>query len=285
MEAKEPLMDRPGQSSDAGTGPSSLPPPVAGSARPLALTTTDDVALAALAYGPRDARVAIVFGHGFTGTQRNRKVVELARALAARGFAVYTADFRGHGASAGRSTYGAQEVLDLEAVVAFARAHHDRVVTVGASMGAFVALRHAGLGGQVDAVVAISSPAFSTIPRMPRARMLGRLVRSERGRRLLARHGTRVDPFAPVPEAPIELAPAIAPTPVAIVHGGRDRYVPLRDAQALHERLGSPRRLIVLPDFGHGEAGFEPGFAEILERLIDELLGLASPADATGPDD
>jgi uncharacterized protein len=285
MEATKPLMDRPRQSSDAGTGPSSLPSPVAGRARPLALTTTDDVALAALAYGPSSARVAIVFGHGFTGSQRNRKVVELATALAARGFAVYTADFRGHGASAGRSTLGAQEVLDLEAMVAYTRNHHERVVTVGASMGAFVALRHAGLGGQVDAVVAISSPAFGTIPRMPRARMLGRLVRSERGRRLLARHGTRVDRYAPVTESPIELAPAIAPTPVAIVHGGRDRYVPLRDAQALHDRLGSPRRLIVLPHFGHGEAGFGPGFAEILERLIYELLGLAPRSHAAEPDD
>ncbi len=280
MEAKEPLMEGRRQSPDAGTAPSSLPPDVARAARPLPLTTADDIDLAALAYGPPAGRLAIVFGHGFTGSQRNPKVIELVTELVRRGFAVYTADFRGHGASAGHSTFGDREVLDLEAVVAYARDHHERVVTVGASMGAFVALRHAGLGGQVDAVVAISSPAFRTIPRMPRARMLGRLVRSERGRRLLARHGTRVDPFAPVSDAPIELAAAIAPTPVAIVHGDRDRYVPLSDAKALHERLGSPRRLIVLPDFGHGEAGFGPGFGEILERLIYDLLGLAPEADA-----
>ncbi len=245
----------------------------------LDLITADGVALSALAYGPPDAPVAVVFGHGFTGSQRNRRVVELVSALAEREFAVYTADFRGHGASAGRSTYGEREVYDLEAVVAVARPRHARVVTVGASMGAFVALRHVGLGGTVDAVVAISSPAFATIPRMPRARMLGRLVRSDRGRRLLARHGTRVDPFAPVSVPPIELASAIA-APVAIIHGGRDRYVPLSDAKALHERLRSPRRLVVLPDFGHGEAGFGPDFAGVLERLILELLGAAPPATA-----
>jgi pimeloyl-ACP methyl ester carboxylesterase len=244
----------------------------------LGLTTTDGVALSALGYGPPGAPVAVVFGHGFTGSQRDRRVVDLVRALAARDFAVYTADFRGHGASAGSSTFGEREVNDLEAVVAVARARHERVVTVGASMGAFVALRHVGLGGKVDAVVAISSPAFSTIPKMPRARMLGRLVRSDRGRRLLARRGTRVEPFAPVSMPPIELAPAIAPTPVAIVHGGRDRYVPLSDAEALHERLGSPRRLVVLPHFGHGEAGFGPDFADVLERLILELLGAAPGA-------
>jgi pimeloyl-ACP methyl ester carboxylesterase len=262
-------------SSGAGPGPARERHDFAASATTLDLTTADGVALSALAYGLPDARVAIVFGHGFTGSQRNRRVVELVSALANRGFAVYTADFRGHGASAGRSTFGEREVYDLEAVVAVARPRHARVVTVGASMGAFVALRHVGLGGTVDAVVAISSPAAS-IPKMPRARMLGRLVRSDRGRRLLARHGTRVDPFAPVSVPPIELAPAIA-APVAIVHGGRDRYVPLSDATALHERLRSPRRLVVLPDFGHGEAGFGPDFAGVLERLILELLGVAPP--------
>jgi len=268
--------------SGAGANPGHSLGDVAGDARPLALTTTDGVALSALAYGSPDATVAIVIGHGFTGTQRNPKVVQLARTLAARGFGVYTADFRGHGASSGRSTFGEQEVLDMEAVVALARSRHQRVVTVGASMGAFVALRHVGLGGKVDGVVAISSPAFSTIPRMPRARLLGRLVRSERGRRLLARHGTRVDPYLPVSVAPIELAPDIATTPIAIVHGGRDRYVPLSDARALHERLAAPRRLVVLPDFGHGEAGFSPDFADVLERLIQELLG-GFPSPNTGP--
>jgi pimeloyl-ACP methyl ester carboxylesterase len=268
-------MDPRRQSSEAGTDPSPASTDGPLGATPLELTTADGVSLSALAYGPPDAPVAIVFGHGFTSSQRNRKVVELVKVLVATGFAVYTTDFRGHGASAGSSSFGEQEVHDLEAVVAVARPRHKRVVTVGASMGAFVALRHVGLGGKVDAVVAISSPAFGTIPRMPRARMLGRLVRSERGKRLLARHGTRVGPFSPVTVAPIELAPSIE-TPVAIVHGGRDRYVPLSDAKALHERLGSPRRLVVLPDFGHGEAGFGPEFADVLERLIDELLDFSS---------
>jgi pimeloyl-ACP methyl ester carboxylesterase len=247
------------------------------------LTTSDGVSLSGLAYGPRDAGVAVVFGHGFTGSQHNRKVVDLARDLASRGFAVYTADFRGHGASAGRSTYGEREVHDLEAVVGAARHDHRRVVTVGASMGAFVALRHAGLGGTVDAVVAISSPAFGTISSMPRARLLGRVVRSERGRRLLARRGTRAEPFVPVTVPPIAVAPGISPTPVAVVHGLRDRYVPVSEAHALHERLRAPRRLVILPAFGHGEAGFDAHFGALLADLIDSLLDERGPDSASPP--
>jgi pimeloyl-ACP methyl ester carboxylesterase len=238
----------------------------------LALTTSDGVPLSVLVYGPPDAKVAVVFGHGFSGSQRNPKVVNLARHLLDRGFAVYTADFRGHGASGGRSTFGDREVEDLEAVVALARTAHTTVVTVGASMGAFAALRHVGLGGKVDAVVAISSPAYGTISNLPRARLLGRIVRSERGRRLLARRGTRAAPFEPVALPPIDVAPVISPTPVAIVHGLRDRYVPVSEAHALHDRLRAPRRLVVLPSFGHGEAGFDPGFAVMLDDLIRELL-------------
>jgi len=227
-------------------------------------------------YGDADADVAVVFGHGFTGSQHNRKVVAFAQHLAGRGFAVYTADFRGHGESGGLSTLGNREVHDLEALVTHARRGHRRVVSVGASMGAFVALRHAGLGGKVDAVVAISSPADGREPRLPRARVLSTLVRTERGRRLLVRYGTRVDPQrAPVVSPPLDLAAEIAPVPVAIVHGGRDRYVPLRDARELYARLGEPRVLVVLPEFGHAEAGFDDAFAEMLESLIGRLL--ASP--------
>jgi pimeloyl-ACP methyl ester carboxylesterase len=237
------------------------------------VVTSDRVWLSTLMYGPPDAEVAVVFGHGFTGSQHNRRVVTLVRHLATGGRAVYTADFRGHGTSGGLSTLGDREVNDLEALVALARGRHARVVSIGSSMGAFVALRHAGLGGRVDAVIAISSPAGGRDPMLPRARLLGLFARTEHGRRLLHRYGTRVDPRpAPVAAAPLDLASDIAPIPVAIVHGGRDHYVPLRDAYALYERLGEPRRLVVLPDFGHGEAGFTDGFAVMLATLIDDLL-------------
>lgn len=239
---------------------------------PLAVTTADGVRLSALAYGPDEAEVAVVFGHGFTGSQRNPKVMILARFLASTGLAVYTADFRGHGASGGLSTLGDREVHDLEAVLEVARTRHRRVVSVGASMGGFIALRHAGLGGKVDTVIAISSPAVGREPKLFRARLLGRAVGSRRGRRLLDLYGTRVGSVDGAVTAPLDLVAEIAPIPVVIVHGARDRYVPVGDAYALYARLGNPRRLVVLPHFGHGEAAFDTSFAEQLAQLLDEML-------------
>jgi alpha-beta hydrolase superfamily lysophospholipase len=185
---------------------------------------------------------------------------------------VYTADFRGHGASGGLSTLGDQEVNDLEAVLAVARTHHREVVSAGASMGGFIALRHAGLGGSADAVIAISSPAVGRDPKLLRARLLRRAALSPRGRRLLDLYGTRVGPVRDTITPPIDLVGQIAPVPVAIVHGGRNRYVPLADAYALYDRLGEPRKLVVLGDFGHGEAGFDLEFSDLLAQLIRDLL-------------
>ncbi len=253
----------------------------AGSApRAFPLVTSDGVELSARMYGAAGSEVAVVFGHGFTGSQHNRRVVAFAEHLAEHGLAVYTADFRGHGESGGLSTLGNREVHDLEALVALARSRHTRIVSVGASMGAFVALRHAGLGGRVDAVIAISSPADGREPRLPRARVLSTLVRTARGRKLLDRYGTHVDPLrTPVESPPLDLAAEIT-VPVAIVHGGRDRYVPVSDAHELYDRLSEPRLLVVLPGFGHAEAGFDDDFAELLERLIPRLLAAEDVSEA-----
>jgi pimeloyl-ACP methyl ester carboxylesterase len=250
-------------------------PPSAGLPDLLTVDTADGVRLAASRYGEPTSEVAVIFGHGFTGHQFNPRITRLARTLARSGLAVYTFDFRGHGRSGGRSTFGDREVFDLEAVVQRAQAQHLTIVTSGASMGAFVALRHAGLGGQVDAVVAISSPAYAEPSPLLRARMLGHLVRSDSGRRLLHLYGTRTEPFAPVASAPVDLAAGIAPVPVALLHGTQDPYVPLSDAVALYEHLNDPRRLVVLRRFGHAEASFRAGFAQEFEAVLADVLRYA----------
>jgi pimeloyl-ACP methyl ester carboxylesterase len=238
----------------------------------LHLTTRDGIALSALRYGPTTAEIGVAFGHGFTGSQRNPKVVDFVGRLADAGIACYTADFRGHGASGGLSTLGDREVDDIDVLVTTAREHHRLVVSIGASMGGFVALRHAALGGAVDGVISISSPATANKPQLARARLLRRVVSTEQGRRLLVRYGTRVGTPQPAALTPGDLA-AIAPVPVAIVHGRRDRYVPVADAHALFEQLAEPRRLVVLEHFGHGEAGFDTPFATQLVALVFELCG------------
>ena len=93
------------------------------------------------------ATSVIVVAHGFTGDLGRPHVRRIARAFA-RHAAVVTFSFRGHGRSGGHSTVGDREVLDLAAAVGWARQFgHQRVITVGFSMGGSVVLRHAALQG------------------------------------------------------------------------------------------------------------------------------------------
>jgi pimeloyl-ACP methyl ester carboxylesterase len=239
----------------------------------MVVVTDDSVTVSALVYGAPHADVAIVFGHGFTGSQRNHKVVQLARFFAATGYAFYTADFRGHGVSGGHSTLGEAEVLDFDAVVKAAKARHPKVICMGASMGAFVALRHAALMGGADAVIAISSPATYGDAALLRAKALMSLTRTARRRRVLKLMGARVADTPPAMLGPIDVAPSIAPTPVVIVHGTKDHYVPLSHAHRLYANLREPRRLVVVKGFGHAEAGFSSTFALMLGDLVADLSG------------
>jgi fermentation-respiration switch protein FrsA (DUF1100 family) len=189
-------------------------------------------------------------------------------------------DFRGHGQSRGRSTVGDLEVLDLHAAVEWARVlGYRNVATVGFSMGASVVVRHGGLcaagvhASTTDAVVSVSGPGWwferSTWP-MKRVHWLilnpvGRFVSD-------AVLKTRILPngWDPLPESPVELAHRIAPVPLLIVHGDADRYFPVSHAEALYAAAKEPRRLWIVPGFGHAEAGAGVDLVRRIGRWVTE---------------
>src|SRR2546422_1895174 len=126
-------------------------------AEPFQVTTEDGVRLVGHRLGHGD--VALVFCHGFLGWHRKPRLVPFQEELARR-FTVYAFDFRGHGRSGGRSTFGLDEVHDVDAVVRLARGEgHGRVVTFGGSMGGIAVIRHAPLLDGVGGVVSGSPPA------------------------------------------------------------------------------------------------------------------------------
>ena len=98
------------------------------------------------------SHLAIVLAHGFTGALERPAIRAAARNFSAIG-GVVTFSFRGHGRSGGRSTVGDLEVLDLDAVIGWARRlGYEQVATVGFSMGGSVVLRHAGAVGAAKVV-------------------------------------------------------------------------------------------------------------------------------------
>jgi len=216
--------------------------------------------------------VSFVVSHGFTGGWRrpdNRRI-----ALALREFGgVVSYDSRGHGSSSGVTTLGDDEVLDLDAVIGWARwLGAVDVVTVGFSMGGSVVLRQAALARRDDretpqAVVSVSAAGFWFYRGTPPMRLLHRAVETAQGRRVL-RWGfhTRVTDRAweePFPLSPSESAGLVAPVPLLVVHGDQDPYFPVEHARSIvvaaaegAARRGVADRAVewIEPGFGHAES-------------------------------
>jgi alpha-beta hydrolase superfamily lysophospholipase len=274
---------------------------------PAALTTADGVRLAARWWHPASAAgEAVVVVHGFCGNKEMPDVELVALRLAAAGHRVLTFDLRGHGRSEGHTTLGFLERLDVDAAVRAARADHDLVVVVGASMGGVATIEHlasalggaddrgdvlgvdgdgdrdlAGVGDWVaDGGVVVGTPARWQVPRSVRGVLAVVLTQTRPGRSLTARRmGTRVAvrPGRGLP--PMERMAAVS-RPVAVVHGLDDRFVTPLAAHELFGAVAEPRLLDLVPGMGHG---FCAAAADPVEAAVGWVVRQVSEARLNAP--
>ena len=238
--------------------------------------TKDGVAIHGTRLGDHGAgSSAIVLAHRLMGWHRKPRFAQFAEFLSDR-FAVYVFDHRGHGASGGVSDFGGAETFDVETVAEFAAGDgHDRLVTVGTSMGAIAVIRHAALMGGPDMVVAISSLAYWDWHggAQPGARRdFHQRVGTSAGRAALRAWGVRLPEEWEEPESPEEVVGKIAPVPLVIVHGRNDHLFSEDHAHRLFEAAGQPKRLLLGDRFGHAEDGLTPAFGRRLAAMITETL-------------
>lgn len=224
-----------------------------------------------------DRPLGVVLAHGFTGSIARPQLQRVARALSSYA-GVVAFDFRGHGASTGRSTLGDKEVLDLDAVVGHARNElgYADVVTCGWSMGGSIVLRHAALVGGVDAVVSVSAVSRWFYRDTAAMRRVHWAIETRLGR-LVARHALRTrissNGWDVVPEAPVEVVGRISPIPLLLVHGDADHYFPVEHPEALYAAANEPKELWLVEGFGHAESGATP---ELLARIGAHLPALVA---------
>ena len=242
------------------------------------LRTEDGVAIHGSRVGDHGASSpAVVLAHGLMGWHRKPRFAHLAEQLS-EWFAVYAFDHRGHGASGGVSDFGGAEIADVDAVVRLARQEgHERVVTIGASMGGIAVVRHAALLGGPQMVVTISGLAYWDWHggAHPNARRnFHQRVGTPAGRAALRAWGVRLPERWDEPESPEEVVGKIAPVPLVIVHGRDDHLFSVDHAHRLYEAAGDPKRLLLGDAFGHAEDGLTPAFGRRLARIVHETLGL-----------
>jgi len=235
--------------------------------------TEDGMLLHTLRLGEEPER-AVMLCHGFGGNKNIRDFVALAQDLS-QFFTVYTFDFRGHGLSPGRSTFGYRETYDLKAVVDMARSDGNRrLAAIGFSMGGVVAMRYAALFGGLDSVAAISVPSDIRGARAPGARLIRRLIGNPLGRYIAARrYGVRIDGTWKRQAPPACLVHLIAPQPLTIIQGEDDFIFEVEQARELQRRAGNGCRLKTFPDFGHAEQGYGPRLVEYLFEVLEGDLG------------
>ena len=240
--------------------------------------TSDDVRLAGTLLPSAGGDTAVVVVHGFNGYRTKPKIRTLAEGLARR-YPVLVFDLRGHGQSGGWCTGGELEALDVNAAVEFMRRRgYSRVVTVGASLGGIAVILAAGGPGNADAVVAISTPARWGTSDTKAVRRMTWVFTHEVGRSMLRRlFGTRINLEWGNPAPPLE-AVAKIDAPILIVHGEDDHFFSPTDAEALYANAPEPKRLKLVPRFGHAEDGFTDAFAAELAKDIEDLLALAPGA-------
>jgi pimeloyl-ACP methyl ester carboxylesterase len=255
-------------------------PPRRQLAQRLEIRTEDGLRLAAghVPGSGGDPGLAVVVAHGFTGSMSKPATRAVVSAFADR-CGVVAFDFRGHGRSGGRSTVGDVEVLDVEAAVQLARdlGYRD-VVTCGWSMGGSVVLRHAALRGGVAAVVSVSAVSRWFYRETAPMRRVHWAIETRTGRMVSRRLlGTRITAAGwdagGLPGSPVDLAGAISPIPLLIVHGARDHYFPVDQAEAIYAAARQPKELWLVDDFGHAENAATP---QLLSRLVDHLPDLVA---------
>jgi alpha-beta hydrolase superfamily lysophospholipase len=238
------------------------------------LTTSDGIELAARTWSATgDPRASVVLVHGLAATKDNPELVAVATALQERGFDVLAYDARGHGQSGGICTLGDLERHDVAAAVAHVSASGLPVIIVGASMGGIAVLRYAADDPTLAGVVTVSSPADWRLPRSPGTLLLTGMIRTRLGRAFAARlFHVRLSPHWSNAEPPRALAGRVV-SPLAVVHGERDHFIPAREAAGLFSAGGGERRLFLVPKMGHA---FHPAAVSVIGEAVEWALAASA---------
>jgi pimeloyl-ACP methyl ester carboxylesterase len=215
----------------------------------------------------------IVLLHG-TGADR-RQLLPEAGFLASAGYGLLMLDFPGHGESTGETTWDEGEREAVRAALDFAVREglaRDKIGVLGFSMGSMIAIQVAAEDGRVAALVVTG--AFGD-PDGPIANDFGKWGFITAWPAIWMAH---FEGMHSAGRRPLDLVAKIAPRPIFIIGGDKDREVTPALELALLTSAREPKRLWMIPGAHHGDyarvAGAEYG--RQLVAFYDQAFGIAA---------
>lgn len=193
--------------------------------------------------------------------------------LPAQGYNVLLLDYRGYGLSAGEPSLDGA-MLDVEAALVWLAARPEvqtgGMLVFGQSLGGALAVHavaHSRHRAAIKALVIDS--AFSGFREIAREKLAEFWLTWPFQWPLSLTVNGDYSPLAAIP--------LISPIPVLIIHGEKDRVVPVHHAEALYAAARAPKLLWRVPDAGHIEALTRP---EQRQRFVEYLDKVFAGGDA-----
>ena len=221
----------------------------------------DGVTLRGWRCGPRTpSRGTIVYLHGIADNRSSAAGV--VERYTARGFQVIAYDSRAHGQSTGTAcTYGVFEKRDLQKVLDVVGDR--RIVLIGTSLGAAVALQAAADDPRLRVVVAAETFSDLRTVATERAPFIFTRGSIDRAFALAEQQGGfSVDAASPVASA------SRIKAPVLLIHGAADRETPPDHSRRVFDALAGPKRLVLVPGAGHNLSLRGPDVWQEIDRWI-----------------
>jgi fermentation-respiration switch protein FrsA (DUF1100 family) len=220
------------------------------------LQTADGIAFGAWHFRQPGSPQTVIVSGGHKGQRTNS--LGISAALWRKGFNVILYSYRGMpGSDRAPITFGIKEVLELQAVIAFARKRipHARIGLLGYSMGAVVSLLGAAGEPGVEALV-LDSP-FSDLTALLRenvwraARLPGAPFVWLAGVMLRLRSGCRLSECSPQ-----AVLSSLEPRPLFFIHGGADDITSVAHSRRLYDSYRGPREIWIVQGAPHTGAYF-----------------------------
>src|SRR5262245_13717609 len=221
-------------------------------AEEVVLDTPDGARVIVWHVPPKADRPVWLYFHGNGGSLRYR--VDRFRELTAQGEGLVALSYRGYAGSTGRPTE-AGLIADARAVYDFAVKQYaaDRIVLWGESLGSGVALALAA--ERPVARIVLEAPFLSAVDIAAGAYPFLPV-------RLLMKDQFRSD-----------LRVAKVKAPVLILHGDRDKVVPIASGQMLYKLITSPKRFVRIAGGGHENLGLVGAVAEARKFVAEKFNG------------